>query len=60
MGTWKEYINELKEKWIGKSVTYENKNYNVVDVDYNGLLLIDKKARHTDTTAVAISSVICK
>ncbi len=29
---------------------YENKKYTVVDVDYNGTLLIDKKARFTDTT----------
>lgn len=60
MGTWREYINKLKEKWIGKSVMYENKSYNVVDVDYNGMLLIDKKARYTDTTAVSISNVVCK
>lgn len=57
MGTYKEYIEELKKKWIGKIVIYENKKYKVVDVDYNGMLLIDKKARYTDTTAVAIFNV---
>lgn len=57
MGTWREYINKLKQEWTGKSVIYENKKYNVVDVDYNGFLLIDKKAIHTDTTAVSISSI---
>lgn len=51
-GTWKEYIDTLKKEWIGKIVKYEDKKYNVVDVDYNGMLLIDKKARYTDTTAV--------
>jgi hypothetical protein len=51
-GTYKEYINRLKNEWIGKIVEYEGKKYNVVDVDYNGMLLIDKKARYTDTTAV--------
>lgn len=56
-GTWKEYINNLKAEWIGKSVRYEKETYNVVDVDYNGMLLIDKKALHTDTTAVSVSSV---
>lgn len=56
-GTWKEHIDTLKSEWIGKSVTYENATYNVVDVDYNGLLLIDKRAKHTDTTAVSIGSV---
>lgn len=57
MGTYKEYIEKLKKKWIGKVVTYKNKKYNVVDVDYNGMLLIDKKARYTDTTAVSSLTV---
>ena len=57
MGTWKEYIDELKRQWIGKEVVYENEKHRVVDVDYNGMLLIDKKARKTDTTAVAISTI---
>lgn len=53
MGTYKEYIEGLKKKWIGKIVIYENKKYKVVDVDYNGMLLIDKKAKFTDTKAVS-------
>ena len=57
MGTWKEHIDKLKSQWIGKEVVYENEKHRVVDVDYNGLLLIDKKARMTDTTAVAISNI---
>lgn len=58
MGTYKEYINKLRTEWNGKTVIYENKTYSVIDVDYNGMLLIDKKAKHTDTTAVSITSVI--
>lgn len=58
MGTWKNYIEEMKKKWIGKKVIFEEEQHTVVDVDYNGLLLIDKKARMTDTTAVSIGS--CK
>lgn len=58
MQTYKEYINKLKSEWIGKTVIYDNKKYNVVDVDYNGMLLIDKKARFTDTTAVDTTSII--
>lgn len=57
MGTYREYIEKLKSEWIGKSVIYENETYSVVDVDYNGMLLIDKRAKHTDTTAVSIASV---
>lgn len=47
----------MKKQWIGKTVIYENEKYKVIDVDYNGLLLIDKKARWTDTTAVSTTSV---
>lgn len=57
MATWREYINGLKDEWIGKIVVYENEKYNVVDVDYNGMLLIDKKAEYTDTTAISILDV---
>lgn len=55
--TYKEYIEDLKKKWIGKVVMYEGEKYNVLDIDYNGMLLIDKKTRFTDTTAVSILSV---
>lgn len=56
-GTYKEYVSALKNEWIGKTVKYENQKYKVVDVDYNGMLLIDKKARFTDTIAVATHTV---
>lgn len=57
MGTYREYIERLKQAWIGKVVLFENEEHTVVDVDYNGSLLIDKKARFTDTTAVGIEMV---
>lgn len=57
MGTYREWIEKLKEQWIGKKVIFENEQYTVVDVDYNGALLIDKKARTTDTTAVGASDI---
>lgn len=47
-----EYIKMMKNKWIGKEVFFEGQKYAVVDVDYNGGLLINKKAEYTDTTAV--------
>lgn len=53
MGTYREWIESLKNEWVGKAVLYEGEKYNVVGVDYNGFLLIDKKAKHTETTAVA-------
>ena len=57
MGTYREWIEKLKDQWIGKKVIFENEQYTVVDVDYNGALLIDKKARMTYTTAVGMSNV---
>lgn len=57
MGTYREYIERLKREWIGKIVLFENEEHTVVDVDYNGSLLIDKKARFTDATAVGIEMV---
>ena len=49
---YKDWIREQREKWIGKKVIFEGNEYTVVDVDYNGGLLIDKPAEFTDTTAV--------
>lgn len=49
---YKDWIAEQKERWIGQTVTFEGTEYTVVDVDYNGALLIDKPAEFTDTTAV--------
>ena len=50
--SYKDWIAKERKEWIGKKVTYEGKHYTVVDVDYNGGLLIDKPAQFTDTTAV--------
>ena len=52
MGTYREYIEELKEKYIGKTVRYEGKTHKIVDVDYNGAIHIDRPGRFTETTAV--------
>ena len=57
-GLYRDYIELLRKKWIGRVVYYEGNRYMVVDVDYNGALLINKPARFTDTTAVSTSDVI--
>lgn len=49
---YKDYIDKLKQKYIGKKYEFEGKLYNIVDVDYNGAILIDKKSEFNDTTAV--------
>ena len=50
--SYKDLVNKEREYWIGRRVGFEGRQYTVVDVDYNGSLLIDKKAQFTDTTAV--------
>ena len=57
MGTYREWIESRKNEWIGKRVKFEGEIYNIVDVDYNGFLLIDRKARYTETTAVAVRHI---
>ena len=51
--TYKEFIESQRAMWVGSVVRYRGIEYTVVDVDYNGGLLIDKKAEFTDTTAVS-------
>ncbi len=52
MRTYREWIESLKGEWIGKHVKFEDGIYNVVGVDYNGFLIVDRKARYTETTVV--------
>ena len=49
---WKDYINGLRGKYIGTKVYYRNEQHTIVDIDYNGCPLIDKRAQFTETTAV--------
>lgn len=49
---YRQYIADMKRKWVGQTVLYSGERYRVVDVDYNGMLLLNKPARFTDTTAV--------
>lgn len=57
--SYRSYIEKKRSEWIGKKVIYagDNNVYTVVDVDYNGALLINKPARFTDTTAVDVINV---
>lgn len=59
-GTYKQFIENLRNKYIGKKVIYNGETYKVVDVDYNGMLLINKKSYFTETTAVKINQVKIK
>ena len=53
--TYREYIDGLKTKYVGLKVQYDGKDYTVMDVDYNGGLLLNKRAWFTETTAVSIT-----
>lgn len=50
--SYRDWIEKLRAEWTGRKVLFEGSIYTVVDVDYNGGLLIDKPARFTETTAV--------
>ena len=49
MITYKQWIEQLKKEWIGRQIPYEGKLYTVIDVDYNGSLLIDKPNYYNDS-----------
>lgn len=57
MSTYREHIEELRSRWVGKDISYKGERHTIVDVDYNGSFLIDKPARFTDTTAIAIHHI---
>lgn len=50
---YKDFIESKKREWIGRQVSYGGTIYTVLDVDYNGALLINKPAQFTDTTAIS-------
>lgn len=50
--SYKEYIKTQKSKYVGKKIWYNDKLYTIVDVDYNGMFLIDRPTEFNDTTAV--------
>ena len=55
MGDYKEYIEKRKKTWVGMKVLYQGEVHTVVDVDYNGMFLIDKPSETNSTTAVSPS-----
>lgn len=49
---YRDYIENLRNKFIGKKVKYEGSEYTIAAVDYNGVIHIDKPSQFTETTAV--------
>ena len=49
---------EKKKAWVGVNVIYEGKQYVVLDVDYNGALLIDRPTYFDDGTMIKKDTAI--
>ena len=55
--TYREGIENMKKEWIGKKVRFRGDLYTVVDVDYNGSLMIDLPNQYNQTTAVSVGMI---
>ena len=60
--TYREWIEDLKREWIGRRIWYKGHVHTIVDIDYNGSLMIDLPTEHNATTALcdATSYAIAK
>ena len=57
MSSYQEYLRSIYAKYIGAQVRYNGRLYKVIDVDYNGFLLIDIPSDHAETTAVNLNQI---
>ena len=57
MSSYQEYLRSMYAKYIGAQVRYNGRLYKVIDVDYNGMLLIDIQSDHAETTAVSLNQI---
>ena len=57
MTGYQEYLRSQYAKYIGAQVRYNGLLYKVIDVDYNGFLLIDIPSDHAETTAVNLNQI---
>lgn len=55
--TYREGIEAMRRQWRDREVIFEGAVYTVLDVDYNGALLIDKPDEFKATTAVPVGMV---
>ena len=54
---YQEYLRSQYAKNIGAQVRYNGRLYKVIDVEYNGFLLIDIPSDHAETTAVNLNQI---
>ena len=57
MTSYQEYLRSMYAKYIGALVRYNGRLYKVIEVDYNGMLLIDIPSDHAETTAVSLNQI---
>ena len=55
--TYREGIENMKKEWVGKKVRFRGEVYTVVDVDYNGSLMIDLPNPFNPTTAISVGMI---
>ena len=51
-GSWRAYIEALKEEFVGKKVRYNGQIHTIEKVDYNGIIHIDLPTEYNWTSAV--------
>ena len=50
--SYRDLVERERREYIGRDVIYKGERHKIVDVDWNGAILIDLKAQFTDTTAL--------
>ena len=53
----KTFYDQMREKWMGKTVMYRGEWHTVVDVDHNGGILIDLADSVKNNTAIKPSDI---
>lgn len=54
---YKDFIENMKKEWIGKQVSFRGKQYTVIDVDYNGALMINKPTYYHESYTSTTTAV---
>lgn len=45
MQEWKDCIEEMKEKWLGREITHNDNKYTVIDVNEDGIIVANPESR---------------
>ena len=55
--SYRDFIIGLRNKWVGNVVSYKGQQYLVVDIEYNGGLLINRPCYFCPTYTAPTTSV---